>query len=469
MQIQNPTAVMIARTAVAQDDITGDGTSSTVLIIGELLKQAERYLNEGLHPRVLVEGFDAAKAASIAFLETFKIKCAGVENPDKELLSCVAKTALRSKLREELADNLTSIVVDAVCCIAKPEEPIDLHMVEIMHMKHKLDSDTRLVRGLVLDHGSRHPDMPKHVEDAFILTMNVSLEYEKSEVNSSFMYSDAEQRERMVAAEREYTDDVVRQVIALKKKVCDGNDKGFVVITQKGIDPISLDMLAKENILGLRRAKKRNMERLVLSCGGVCVNSPEEFSPEILGHAGKVYEHVLGEEKYTFVEDVATPQSCTILLKGPNDHTLAQLKDAVRDGLRSVKNTLVDEAVIPGAGAFEAALSAHLLRETRGTVEGRAKRGVEAFAEAMLIIPKTLAENSGYDAQDVCIALADEVAKGNKVGLDVTTGEPFDPTTSGVYDNFIVKAQILHSAPVIATQLLLVDEVMRAGVNMRKR
>ena len=469
MQIQNPTAVMIAPTAVAQDDITGDGTSSTVLIIGELLKQAERYLNEGLHPRVLVEGFDAAKRASIKFLEDYKVPCPGVANPDKELLTCVARTALRSKLREDLADKLTSIVVDAVCLIAKKDEPIDLHMVEIMHMRHKLDSDTRLVSGLVLDHGARHPDMKKHVDDAFILTCNISMEYEKSEVNSSFMYSDAEQRERMVAAEREYTDDVVRQVIALKKKVCDGNDKGFVVITQKGIDPISLDMLAKEGIVGLRRAKKRNMERLVLSCGGVCINSPEELTPEVLGHAGKVYEHVLGEEKYTFVEDVANPQSCTILLKGPNDHTIAQLKDAVRDGLRAVKNALVDEALVPGAGAFESALSVHLLDEVRKSVEGRAKRGVEAFAEAMLVIPKTLAENSGYDAQDVCIALADEVAKGNKVGLDVTTGEAFDPAVAGIYDNFNVKAQILHSAPVIATQLLLVDEVMRAGVNMRKR
>ena len=469
MQIQNPTAVMIARTAVAQDDITGDGTSSTVLIIGELLKQAERYLNEGLHPRVLVEGFDAAKRASIKFLEDFKVPCPGVANPDKELLTCVARTALRSKLREDLADKLTSIVVDAVCLVAKKDEPIDLHMVEIMHMRHKLDSDTRLVSGLVLDHGARHPDMKKHVDDAFILTCNISMEYEKSEVNSSFMYSDAEQRERMVAAEREYTDDVVRQVIALKKKVCEGNDKGFVVITQKGIDPISLDMLAKEGIVGLRRAKKRNMERLVLSCGGVCINSPEELTPEVLGHAGKVYEHVLGEEKYTFVEDVANPQSCTILLKGPNEHTIAQLKDAVRDGLRAVKNALVDEALVPGAGAFESALSVHLLDEVRKSVEGRAKRGVEAFAEAMLVIPKTLAENSGYDAQDVCIALADEVAKGNKVGLDVTTGEAFDPAVAGIYDNFNVKAQILHSAPVIATQLLLVDEVMRAGVNMRKR
>jgi hypothetical protein len=175
------------------------------------------------------------------------------------------------------------------------------------------------------------------------------------------------------------------------------------------------------------------MERLVLSCGGVCINSPEELEPEILGYAGEVYEHVLGEEKYTFVEKVANPTSCTILLKGPNDHTLSQLKDAVRDGLRAVKNTLQDKAVVAGAGAFEAALNVHLLETVKKTVEGRAKRGVEAFAEAMLIIPKTLAENSGYDAQDVCIALTDEVAKGtgNKIGLDITTGEAFDPATAG--------------------------------------
>jgi len=392
-----------------------------------------------------------------------------VSTTDKELLTCVARTALRTKLQEELADKLTAIVVDAVLCIHKPEEPIDLHMVEIMHMRHKLDSETRLVSGLVLDHGSRHPDMKKHVDNPFILTCNISMEYEKSEVNSSFMYSDAAQRERMVSAEREYTDDVVRQVIALKKKVCDGTDKGFVVITQKGIDPISLDMLAKEGIVGLRRAKKRNMERLVLACGGTCINSVEELCPEVLGYAGEVYEHVLGEEKYTFVEKVANPTSCTILLKGPNDHTIAQLKDAVRDGLRAVKNVIQDKCVVPGAGAFETALALHLKNVVKKTVEGRAKIGVEAFAEAMLVIPKTLAENSGYDAQDVVIALQDEQEKGTVVGLDITTGEAFDPITAGIYDNYIVKMQILHSAPVIATQLLLVDEVMRAGVNMRKR
>ena len=174
-------------------------------------------------------------------------------------------------------------------------------------MKHQTDDETKLIQGLVLDHGARHPDMKRYVEDAFVLTCNISLEYERSEVNSTFMYTDAEQREKMVAAERAYTDETVRKVIALKKQVCDGNDKGFVVITQKGIDPISLDMLCKEGIMGLRRAKRRNMERLVLACGGQCINSVEELSPEILGHAGEVYEYVLGDEKYTFVEKSRQP------------------------------------------------------------------------------------------------------------------------------------------------------------------
>ena len=138
-----------------------------------------------------------------------------------------------------------------------------------MHMKHKLTTDSKLVQGLVLDHGSRHPDMPKRLEDCFILTCNISLEYEKSEVNSGFFYSNAEQREKLVAAEREYTDLRVRAIIDLKKKVCGDSGKGFVVINMKGIDPISLDLMAKEGIMALRRAKKRNMERLILACGGM--------------------------------------------------------------------------------------------------------------------------------------------------------------------------------------------------------
>lgn len=468
MQIQNPTAIMIARTAVAQDDISGDGTTSTVLVIGELMQQAERFISEGMHPRVLVDGFEIAKKATLEFLESFKTPVAVGDQLDKEMLKVVARTSLRTKVHEELADKLTEIVVNAVLCIQKPEQAIDLFMVEIMHMRHRFDTDTRLVEGLVLDHGARHPDMPKSASNCYILTCNVSLEYEKSEVNAGFFYHNAEQRERMVAAERRSVDEKVLKIIKLKKELCDGTDKSFVVINQKGIDPVSLDLFAKEGIIALRRAKRRNMERLVLTCGGEAVDSVEDLSPSVLGYAGHVYEHVLGEEKYTFIEDVKNAHSCTILITGPNDYTIAQIKDAIRDGLRSVKNTIEDGAVVLGAGAFEVAARQHLVNNVRKTVQGRAQLGVQAFAEALLVIPKTLADNSGLDTQDVLINLESEHDAGNVVGLDQTTGDPIDPNVQGIFDNYSVKKQIINSAPVIAAQLLLVDEVIRAGRNMRK-
>ncbi|KAJ7529794.1 hypothetical protein O6H91_15G066000 [Diphasiastrum complanatum] len=446
MQIQNPTAIMIARTAVAQDDISGDGTTSTVLVIGELMKQSERFISEGMHPRVLVDGFDIAKVATLKFLESFKTPVAIGNSPDKEILKMVARTTLRTKVHEVLADQLTNIIVDAVLCIRKPEEALDLFMVEIMHMRHKFDIDSRLVEGLVLDHGARHPDMKKRAENCYILTCNVSLEYEKSEINAGFFYHDAEQREKMVAAERRQVDEKVKKIIALKKKICDGTDKNFVVINQKGIDPISLDLFAKEGIVALRRAKRRNMERLVLACGGQAIDSVEGLTPDILGWAGVVYEHVLGEEKYTFVENVKNPRSCTILIKGPDDHTIAQIKDAIRDGLRSVKNTIEDQAVVLGAGAFEVAARQHLINNVKKTVQGRAQLGVEAFADALLVVPKTLAENSGLDTQDVLIALQSEHDNGNIVGLNVNTGDPMDPQVEGIFDNYSVKRQIINSA-----------------------
>lgn len=372
-------------------------------ITGELLKQAERYTSEGVHPRILADGIEVAKNSLTTFLDDFKTPFAAGANPSHEILVNVAYTSLATKLHKSLAKSLSQSLVDAVLAIRRvgtvdkigakrledgqqeaaavagegeTYEPIDLHMVELMKMQHLTDVDTRLVKGLVLDHGPRHPDMPKRLENCFILTLNVSLEYEKtcvcflsrfslpalrrasvadqlsvflnSEVNSGFFYSSAEQREKLVESERKFTDAKVRKVIELKKLVCDsqldkdgnviGEKKNFVVINQKGIDPLSLDMLAKQGIMALRRAKRRNMERWVvdasplcsqsspltsiacdrlqLICGGTAQNSVEDMKPEDLGYAGLVYEHTLGEEKFTFVEEVKTPQSVTLLIKG---------------------------------------------------------------------------------------------------------------------------------------------------------
>lgn len=234
-------------------------------------------------------------------------------------------------------------------------------MIEIMDMQHKNELDSTLVKGLVMDHGGRHPDMPSSLENCFILTCNISLEFEKTEVNAGFFYSSSEKREALLASEREFIDQRVQKIIELKKQVCPpGSGKNFVVINQKGIDPLSLDALAKEGILGLRRAKRRNMERLTLACGGMAMNSVEDMTPDCLGYAGSVYEHVLGENKFTYVENCKNPKSVTLLIKGPTKYGMVQTKDALRDGLRALYNTIQDGFVIPGAGAFELKVSKDL-------------------------------------------------------------------------------------------------------------
>lgn len=245
--------------------------------------------------------------------------------------------------------------------------------------------------------------------------------------------------------------------------------QSFVMINQKGIDPLSLDIFAKEGILCLRRAKRRNMERLTLACGGSPIHSVEDLTADLLGWAGKVSEVTLGEDKFTFVEECKHPKSCTLLLQGPNPHSIAQMQDAVRDGLRSVKNAIEDKAVVPGAGSFELAAAMHLKHDVARATKGRAKLGVLAFSEALLIIPKTLAENSGLDVQETLLNLQDErEATKMPIGLNCNTGEPMLPAEEGVWDNVRVKRQSLYLSTVLANQLLLVDEVMRAGKHMGK-
>ena len=365
-----------------------------------------------MHPRIIADGFDLAKARAIEFLDTFKQT---VDVTSRDVLLDVARTSLRTKVHAGLGDHLAPAIVDGVLCIKKEGEPLDLHMVETMHMLHKSDLDTQLVKGLVMDHGARHPNMPQRLENCYILTCNVSLEWERSEVTSGFYYSDADQRKKLVDAERRYTDDRVDLIIKLKREVCpEGSGKNFVLLNQKGIDPMALDMLAKEGILALRRAKRRNMERLTLACGGDALNALEDMDASCLGYAGLVYEQTLGDEKYTFVEDVKNPFSCTLLIRGPHQYVIDQIKEAVRDGLRAVKNALEDECVLPGAGAFEVACSLEL-KKYMNEVTGRQKLGVLAFADALLVIPKTLADNAGHDAQDVVIAM--EVRKTNICAL----------------------------------------------------
>ena len=441
MQIQHPTAAMIGRAATAQDDMVGDGTTTNVLFIGEIMRQAERYIGDGVHPRILVEGMDLAKTESLRFLEEFKL----AQEVTRDLLINVAKTSLNTKIHPVLANPLCEVLVDAVQTISAPKDgipqrEIDLHMIEIMHMQHKMSTESKLVRGLVLDHGGRHSDLPSSLTDCYILCLNVSLEYEKTEVHSGFFWSNADQREKLIASERQFTDDKVQKIIDLKRKVCEGNNKNFVIVNQKGIDPPSLELLARDGIVGIRRAKKRNGERIPLACGGTQLNSVDDLSEKDLGFAKQVYEQVLGDDKYTFIEGVENPFSCTILIKGPNDYSIAQTKEAIRDGLRAIKNTMEDKCVVPGAGAFEIAAHENLMNYAKKEVSGKVKLGVYCFADALLIVPRTLAQNSGFDAQDTILKVQEAHQKDGKAyGVDTLTGDPLAAATAHIWDNYIVK------------------------------
>jgi len=459
MQIQHPTASLIAKASTAQNDQTGDGTTSTVLLIGELLKQSEIYINDGLHPRVVADGFELAKRKALEVLDQIKFS---IDVNDNDLLTKVARTCLRTKVKPSIADNLANICVEAVNTIRRPDQPIDLHMIEIMEMTHKTEEETQLIKGLVLDHGGRHPDMPKVLKNVYVLYLNVSLEYEKSTVHSTIVYKSAEEREMLVASERKFIDDRCQKIIELKEQVCTGGE-GFMVYNQQGIDPNSLDMLAKAGILGLRRAKRRNMERMPLCFGGFPVNSVDDLTLDCLGKADLVYEYVLGEEKYTFVESSKNMHSSTILIKAAAKHTMTQIKDAVFKGLRAVKNAIDDKALVPGAGAFEIVAYTNLIKY-KNTIKDKKSFGVQAFADALTVIPKTLAANSGFDQQDVMVKLIHEHAEnGLVVGLDLNSGDPINPVDVGILDNYSVKRQLINSCSVISNNLLLVDEIMRAG------
>ncbi|XP_051879960.1 T-complex protein 1 subunit zeta-like [Pristis pectinata] len=458
MRLQHPTVSFIARAVATLSDTMGDGTTSAVLLVGEMLKEAERYISQGVHPRLIVEGLEVAKEEAISCLDELW------EDEEDSIRRRVARTSLGTKVCPELAEVLTDLVLAAVTSVSRQRRPIDLKLVELMVMRHQTEWDTVLVKGLVLDHGARHPGMKRRVEDAFVLAMNVALEHVLPRVSSSCFYKDAEERERFVKAERQVVQEKVEKIIALKREVCGTSNKGFVVVNQKGIDPLALGALAREGIVALRRAKKSNMERLPLACGGQVVSSLQDLSAGCLGHAGLVYQETLGESTYTFIEQCDNPRSVTVLIKGPNEHTLAQVKEAIWCGMRAVKNTIEDGCAMPGAGAVELRIRNQLVNHQMDKVRGVARPGFQAFADAILVIPKTLVRNAGYDPQEIVSkALTAEEQSTIPVGIDLSSGGLIHDWDTPVWDNATVKHQLIHTSTAIVSNLLLVDEIVGIG------
>lgn len=447
MQIQNPTASLIARSIISQKTYTGDGATSTVILIGETLRNMEKYLEKGIHPQILCDGIDLVRMEIEKWLPT------QITNQilNRTVLLKCAKTVIETKIKKNLAEKMANIAVDAILTIYNEGKIIDLERIEILQINNKTESDSKFIKGLVLDHGARHPDMPKIIHNAFIFLCNINLEHERPETNSNFFYNSIEDREEISINERELIDRRVNKIIQLKRSVCLGKNRGFVLVNQKGIDTVSLDMLAKEGILGIRRAKRKNLERISLLCNCIPVNSVHNLKSDILGFSGIVYEQLIGEEKYTFFENVSNPFSGTIIIKGKSSFTRKQIENSILNAMKALKFGIKDKGFLKGAGGIEILFHEHLL-DFSSKIPGKKKYGIKAFANAVLSIPITLYENSGLkvDCLSKCIEMYEKYESKLK---------NYNCDEINHLDSFSVKKTILNTVCIIVIQILLIDEI----------
>ncbi|XP_062896820.1 T-complex protein 1 subunit zeta-like [Mobula hypostoma] len=458
MRRQQPAATFIAQTVLSMSDRTGDGATSAVLLVGEMLKEAERYVSQGVHPRVIVEGLKAAKKEAIFCLDELW------EDVDKSIMQKVARTSIGTKVCAELAEVLAEPVATAVNSVSQSREPVDLNRVQLVAMGHEMEQDVRLVKGIVLEQRARHPDRKWRKEDAFVLALNVALKLANRKGSSRHFCVDAGEKQGSAEAEWRVIRENVQKIIALKCDVCGTSNKSFIVVNQKGLDTMALGAFASEGIMALLNVKKHDVEMLPLGCGGRVVSSMQDLSAECLGHAGLVYQETQEASTYTFFEQCDDPRCVTLLIKDSNEHTLAQIKEAVLHGMRAVKNSIDDGSAMPGAGAVELRIRNQLVHHRDTEMKGAALLGFQAFADAILTIPKTLVENAGLDPYEVvCKALEAEEQTTIPVGIDLSSGELVDDWQTPVWDNSLVKHQLIHTSTAIVCNLLLVDEIVETG------
>ncbi|MGZ4906959.1 MAG: thermosome subunit beta, partial [Halobacteriota archaeon] len=380
MDIEHPAAKMVVEVAKTQDDEVGDGTTTAVVLVGELLKEAEELLNDDVHPTIIAAGFDLASQKAREVLDTMTI------SGDDETLKNVSMTAITGKGAEMMLSKISDIVVEAVMLVAEDEDgkkTVDLDDISVVRRYGGSVEDSRLVRGLIIDKEKVHPLMPTTVRDAKIALLNVALEIEKTEIDAKIEINDPGQMQSFWDEEERRLEGIANKVIA---------SGANVVFCQKGIDDLVQHYLAKAGILAARRVKKSDMKRLEKATGGKITDTLEDIAQ--LGAAGLVQERKIGDNEMLFVEEGQNPKACSILLRGSIEHVVDEMDRAVNDALKVVSLTLENNKVVAGGGAPEIEL-AMKLRDYATTFGGREQLSVRAFANAMEIIPKTLIENAG--------------------------------------------------------------------------
>ncbi|MBS7607094.1 TCP-1/cpn60 chaperonin family protein [Candidatus Bathyarchaeota archaeon] len=455
IEVEHPAAKMMVEVAKTQDDMVGDGTTTAVVLAGELLKKAEELLDQNIHPTVIVSGYRKAAQKAVEILDKIGRT---VDMNDKETLKKVALTSMGSKAVGTARDHLAEIAIEAVKQIAEKRGEswvADIDNIQIIKKEGKSLHDTELVRGVILDKEVVHAGMPKRVENARIALLNCPLEVEKTEFSAEIRIRDPLQMKAFLDKETEMLRGMVEKI-----KRAGAN----VVICQKGIDDMAQHFLAKEGILAVRRAKESDMEKLAKATGGRIVTNLDDLKPEDLGYAELVEERKIGDDKMVFIEGCKDPRSVSILIRAGLERMVDEAERAMHDALSVVSDVIEKNKVVPGGGAVEAELAKEL-RRYAAQIGGREQLAIEAFAEALEIIPKTLAENAGLEPIDIMVELraAHEKPDGYVYGVDVFSGKIANMYEKGVIEPLIVKEQAIKSATEAASMILRIDDVIAAA------
>jgi thermosome len=455
IDVQHPAAKMVVEVAKTQDDMVGDGTTTAVVLAGELLKEAEDLLQQKIHPTLIVAGY--AKAAKKA-LEILNKISQNVDLNEKEVLMKAAITAMGSKAVGAAREHFANIAIDAIKQIAEKRGEnwvADIDNVQIIKKEGKSLQDTMLVSGIILDKEVVHSAMPRKVNHAQIALVDTALEVKKTEVTAQIRINDPTQITKFLDKETSMLKKMVEKI---------SKSKANVLICQKGIDDMAQYFLAKEGILAIRRAKESDMKKLSRATSGKVITNLDDIRPEDLGYAKLVEERKIGDDKMLFVEGCKNPKSVSILIRAGLERMVDEAERIMHDVLSVIIDLYKKNKVVAGGGAAETEV-AKQLREYAVQIGGREQLAVEAFAKSMEVIPRTLAENAGLEQIDILVKLrsAHEKPEGAFMGVDVFKGNVVDMFKKGVIDPLSVKEQAIKSASEASTMILRIDDVISGG------
>ncbi len=455
MNIEHPAGKMLVEVAKTQDNETGDGTTTAVVLSGELLKKADGLLDQEIHPSVIIKGYKVAEEKAIELLEQSSEK---ITVDDAEKLIKVCNTTMSSKGSVgKSKGKLSKMIVEAVKQVAEQTEEGTYINKDYIKVEKKEGGDvdeSELIKGVVIDKERVHASMPRQVDNAKIALIDSAIEIKETETNAEIRITSPDQLQAFIEQEEQMLKEMVERI---------KNSGANVVFCQKGIDDMAQHYLSKEGIFAVRRVKKSDMEKLSRATGGKIVSNLKELTEKDLGYADKVTEKKVSGEAMTFVEGCKEPKAVTMLIRGGTEHVVNEAERAVEDGIGAVTSAIEMGKVVTGGGAIETEIAVKL-RDYAPTIGGREQLAIEAFADALEIIPRTLAESAGMDPIDTLVKLRTEHKNGNKnAGVHVYKAQIENMENEDVIEPTKVKRQALASAAEAAEMILKIDDIIAAG------